>query len=131
MMSGGISPLILLNEATGKFSLCSKHDVRGTRRRSLRNRVTQSLCLDDETLQRNIIKCRKILNRSQGRAFLAAFYHSDGSLAITGSCRDFNLFESPTLTQRSEDLAKCRLKRGGGGFSTIGHESIFKIDATA
>jgi len=63
----------------------------------LRGRVTQPFCLNDETLKRHFIKRREILNRSQGRAFLATFYHSDGSLAITRSSGDFDLLESPTF----------------------------------
>jgi hypothetical protein len=97
----------------------------------LRSRVAQPFCLDYKSLKRNLVKGRKILNRSQGRTFLATFYHSDCPLAITRSSGDFNLLESLTFPQLSEDLAKCLLKRGGRWFRRDGHVSIFRIDATA
>jgi len=116
---------------TGAVRHSSKQLDSGVRRRPLRGGVAQPLRLNDETLKRNFIKRREILNRSQRRAFLSTFYHSDGSLAITRSSGDFNLLESPAFPQRSEDLAKCLLKRGGCRFRRIGHASIFKIDATS
>jgi len=97
----------------------------------LRSSVKQSFCLSNEILKRNVIECCEILHRSQSRTLLASLYHSDGSLAVACSCRDFNLLHLFAFPQRSEDLAKRLLKSGRNRFQQIGHTSIFGIDATA